>query len=223
MPALAEPWRPEINWDTPAGRVLDQLVKALPPTRPWTIIVFGSSPLQLGIDSTFLSADVDVIPAGDIEEHCRQAKLLKGQTEIYIDLCTPAAFTASADWPVRAHEVTRAHVTFVLPHPIDILVSKIKRLEEKDIQAFRVVREKTGQPTEEELIRALKRVVDVYRPSFDEEGGSDARQNTVMLWQKLFNKSINVAQQIIAPALEERSKSYGRQGHELRDALRKVT
>src|SRR6185295_8053296 len=115
----------------------------------------------------------------------------------------PAAFTASADWPVRAYEIARDHVTFVLPYPIDILVSKIKRVEEKDIQAFRVVREKTGQPTEEELIRALKRVVDVYRPSFDEEGGSDARQNTVMLWQKLFNKSINVAQQIIAPALEE--------------------
>jgi hypothetical protein len=203
--------------------VLDQLVKALPSTRPWKIIVFGSSPLQLGIDSDFLSADVDVIPAGDIEEYCRQAKLLKGQTDIYVDLCTPAAFIASADWPVRACEVARGHVTFVLPHPIDILVSKIKRLEEKDVQAFRVVREKTGHPTEDELIHALRRVVDLYRPGFDEEGGGDPRHTTVMLWEKLFRKPINVAQQIIAPALAERRKSYGRQGHELRDALRKVT
>ena len=223
MPALAEPWRPEINWDTPAGRVLDQLAKALPSTRPWKIIVFGSSPLQLGIDATFLSADVDVIPAADIEEYCRQAKLLKGQADVYVDLCTPAAFTASADWAVRACEVSRGHVTFVLPHPIDILVSKIKRLEGKDLQAFRVVRAKTGHPTEDELIGALRRVVDLYRPTFDEEAGTDPRHNTNMLWRELFGKSINVAQQIIAPALEERRKNYGPQGHELRDALRKVT
>lgn len=222
MPALAEPWRPEINWDTPAGRVLEQLVQALPSTRQWKIIVFGSSPLQLGIDSSFLSADVDLIPPADIEEYCRQAKLLKGQADVCVDLCTPAAFIASADWPVRACEVARGHVTFVLPHPIDILVSKIKRLEEKDMQAFLMVREKTGHPTEDELIRALRRVVDLYRPGFDEEGGGDSRHNTVILWEKLFRQPINVTQQIIAPALEQRRKSYGRQGHELRDALRKV-
>ena len=186
------------------------------------IIVFGSSPLQLGIDSSFLSADVGVIQAADIQEYCRRAKLLKGQTDVYIDLCTAAAFTASADWPVRAHEVARGHVTFVLPHPIDILVSKIKRLEQKDVQAFRMVVAKTGQPTEDELIHALRRVVDVYRPNFDEESGSDPRHNTVTLWQELFHKPINVAQQIIGPALEERCKNYGRQGHELRDALRKI-
>ena len=159
----------------------------------------------------------------DIEEHCRQAKLLKGQAEVYVDPCTPAAFTASADWTVRAYEVARGHVTFVLPHPIDILVSKIKRLDEKDLQAFRMVRAKTGHPTEDELVTALRRVVDLYRPSFDEEVGSDPRHNTVMLWRELFQKPINVAQQIIAPALEERRRNYGPQGHELRDALRKVT
>lgn len=223
MPWLEEPWRPEINWDTPAGRVLDQLVNALPATRPWKIIVFGSSPLQLGIDATFLSAAVDVIPAAEIEEYCRQAKLLKGQTNVYIDPCAPAAFTASADWPVRACEVRRGHVSFVLPHPIDILVSKIKRLEEKDLQAFRLVRAKTRHPTEEELLVALRRIVDVYRPSFDEEAVGDPRHNTVVLWRELFGKTINVAEQIIAPALEQRRRNYGPQGYELRDALRKVT
>jgi hypothetical protein len=222
MPPLPEPWRPEVNWDTPAGRVLDKLVKALPPTPQWKIIIFGSSPLQLSIDPTFLSADVDVIPSANIEEHCRRAKLLKGQTEVYIDPCAPAAFTASADWPVRAYEVQRGHVTFVLPHPIDILVSKIKRLEDKDLQAFRLVRAKTGHPTEDELVHALRRAVDVYRPSFDEEAGGDPRHNTVVLWRELFNKPINVGTQIIGPALEERRRNYGPQGHELRDALRKV-
>jgi hypothetical protein len=146
MPALAEPWRPEINWDTPAGRVLDRLAKALPSTHPWKIIVFGSSPLQLGIDATFLSADVDVIPASDIEDYCREAKLLKGQADVYVDLCSPAAFTASADWPVRACEAARGHVTFVLPHPIDILVSKIKRLEDQTSRRSNASKKKTCTP-----------------------------------------------------------------------------
>jgi hypothetical protein len=223
MPPLAEPWRPEVNWDTPAGRVLDQLVTALPSTRSWKIIVFGSSRLQLGIDGNLLSGPVNVIPPTDIEEHCRQAKLLNGQAAIYIDLCAPAAFTASADWPVRACEVLRRHVTFVLPHPIDILVSKVKRLEEKDLRAFRIVLAKTGHPTEDELIRALRRVVDLYRPSFDEEGGNDPRHNTVTLWRELFEKVINVREQIIAPALEERRRNYGPQDNQLRDALKRVT
>jgi hypothetical protein len=222
MPSFEERWQPELNFDTPAGRTLDRLVQALPKDRAWTIIVFGSSPLQLALDPNFLSGDVDVISSTDIQDHCHRAELLKGQTELYVEPCTPAAFTASPDWPVRACEIKREHVTFILPHPIDILVSKIKRLEEKDLQAFRLVRAKTGHPTEEELLVALRRIVDVYRPSFDEEAGGDPRHNTVALWEELFRKPINVATQIIAPALEERRRNYGPQGSELRDALRKV-
>jgi hypothetical protein len=222
MPSFEERWQPEINWDTPAGRTIDKLVEALPKDRPWTIIVFGSSPLQLALDPDFLSGDVDVISSIDIQEHCRRAGLLKEQTSLYIEPCTPAAFTASPDWPVRACELQRRHVHFILPHPIDILVSKIKRMEEKDLQAFRLVRAKTGHPNEDELIVALRRIVDVYRPSFDEEGAGDPRHNTILLWRELFNKPIDVAKQIIAPALEARRKNYGPQGSELRDALRKV-
>jgi uncharacterized nucleotidyltransferase DUF6036 len=223
MLSFEERWRPELNWDTPAGRILDRLVKALPKEHGGTIIVFGSSPLQLALDPSFLSGDVDVISSLDIQEHCRRAGLLKGQSSLYVDPCAPAAFTASPDWPVRACEIKREHVTFIFPHPIDILVSKIKRLEEKDLEAFRLVQTKTGHPTEDELLMALRRIVDVYRPSFDEEAAGDPRHNTVVLWRELFNKPINVAQQIIAPALEERRRNYGPQGYELRDALRKIT
>ena len=217
-----EAWRPEINWETPAGRVIDRLVEALPPDRPWKIIVFGSAPLQLGIDSTFLSGDVDIISLPEVEEYCRRAGLLKGQTSLYVEPCTPAAFTVSADWQLRAFDVQRKQVTLILPHPIDILVSKIKRLEEKDLAAFRLVRGKTGHPTEDELLIALRRVVDIYRPSFDEESSGDPRHNTQMVWRELFGKSIDLGHQIIAPALTERRKNYGPEGHFLRDALRSV-
>ena len=219
MPSFDESWRPVINWDTPAGHLLDKLVEALPATRTWRIIVFGSSPLQLSADPTFLSADVDVIPQEDIDKFCRVAGLLKGQAEIYIEPCTAAAFVASADWTLRAFEAPRKHVSFVLPHPIDILVSKIKRLDEKDLRAFHLVRNKLGHPTEDELIKALRRVVDIYRPSLDEESGNNARENTELLWRNLFGKTINVAREIIAPALAERRKNYGEQNQGFREAL----
>jgi hypothetical protein len=214
-----ESWQPEINWETPAGQILDKLVNALPADRPWRIIVFRSSPLQLGIDPTFLSGDVDVIPSEEIEGFCRTARLLEGQAGVYIESCTAAAFTASADWTNRAHEIGRRHVVFVLPHPIDILVAKIKRLDEKDLRAFHLVRDKLGHPTEDELIMALRRVVDIYRPSFDEESGNNARENTELLWRDLFGKGIDVGQDIIAPALAERRKNYGEQNQGFREAL----
>jgi len=209
MTSFDQPWRPQLDWAAPAGRVLDQLVDALPTNRKWEIIVFGSSPLQLGIDSRFLSGDVDVISDEDITSHCEHAGLLKGQAAIYVEPCTSAAFTASPDWFVRAFRCERRHVTFTFPHPIDILVSKIKRLEEKDLEAFRLVRKKTGHPNEEELIHALRRVVDIFRPSFDEESAGNPMHNTQVLWQELFGKGIDVLSTIITPALAERRRNYG--------------
>src|SRR5262249_25323572 len=98
MPSFDEPCGPNLEWSTPAGRVIDQLVDALPEDRSWKIILFGSSPLQLAIDPTFLSGDVDIIPSADVEDYCRQAGLLKGQAPIYVEPCAVTAFTASADW-----------------------------------------------------------------------------------------------------------------------------
>jgi hypothetical protein len=219
MPSFNQPWRPVINWNTPAGSVIDRFVEALPSDRPWTIIIFGWSPLQMAIDPTFLSGDVDVISSEEIEEYLRRAQLLKGQAPVYVEPCTAASFTASADWLMRAFEVQRKHVAFILPHPIDIMVSKIKRLEAKDLAAFRLVRAKTGHPTEEELILALRRVVDIYRPSFDEESAGNPRQNTQTVWREIFNNSIDVAEQIIRPALAERRKSYGGDQYGFREAL----
>ena len=222
MLSCDQPWRPNLDWNTPAGRVIDRLVDALPADRHWQVIVFGSSPLQLGLDPHFLSADVDVITREDISGFCRQAGLLAGQSAIYVEPCTASAFTASADWQLRAFQVQRKHVSLTLPHPIDILVSKIKRLEAKDLRAFHMVRAKTGNPTEEELIIALRRVVDIYRPSFDEESAGNPLANTQMLWREIFGKHLDVRQTIIAPALTERRKAYGGWASGLRNSLANI-
>ena len=219
MTSFDQPWRPQLDWSAPAGRVLDQLVDALPANRKWEIIVFGSSPLQLGVDSRFLSGDVDVIPDQDITAYCKRAKLLKGQAAIYVEPCTSAAFTASPDWFVRALRCERRHVTFTFPHPIDILVSKIKRLEEKDLRAFKLVREKTGHPDEAEMIQALQRVVDIFRPSFDEESAGNPAHNVQVLWRELFGTAIDVRANIITPALAERRRVYGDAAQGLKSRL----
>lgn len=222
MTSFDQPWRPQLDWEAPAGRVLDRLVTALPTTQPWEIIVFGSSPLQLGVDSGFLSGDVDVIPNEDITTYCERAGLLKGQTEIYVEPCASTAFTASPDWFIRAFRCQRRHVALTFPHPIDILISKIKRLEEKDLRAFKLVRDKTGHPTEEDLIRGLRRVVDIFRPSFDEEGAGNPLNNTQILWRELFGREIDVRADIISPALAERRRAYGQEAVGLKSKLSSV-
>jgi hypothetical protein len=87
--------------------------------------------------------------------------------------------------------------------------SKLQRLEEKDLNAFRVVIEKTGHPTEEEFARHLQLAVDLDRPKFDEEfAQGDMLLNTVLIWQTLWGKGIDVRTRIIRPALERAEREY---------------
>lgn len=91
----------------------------------------------------------------------------------------------------------------------NLLVSKLQRLEEKDLNAFRIVLQKTGHPTEEEFVRHLQLAVDLYRPKFDEESArGDMLTNTRILWQALWGKDIDVRARIIRPALERTEREY---------------
>jgi hypothetical protein len=208
-------WSPEINWNTPAGRTLKKLFAALSPDREWAITLFGSSPLQLGLEPTFNSADVDLF-AGDFGEshdellHAVEvAELQKDDSaKVYVQACVPSNFRTHPLWMDRAYTTQVGHVRLTLPHPIDILIAKLPRLEDKDLRAYRLVIEKTGHPTEAEMRRDLQGSVDLYRPNFDEELIGDITTNTAILWQELWGKSINVRQEIIAPALEARRKGY---------------
>lgn len=209
--------------------MLDRVVAALPADRAWKLIVFGSAPLQLGLDQSFVSGDVDitmdsttVFTSDEVEGHLANARLLKEQSkQFYVEVVPRYVFNAPHDWQTRAHREQRRHVEFTFPHPVDILVAKVCRVAEKDLNAFRLVRRLTGHPTPEELIRLLRNAVDIYRPRFDEEFGGDPVANTKVVWREIFGADIDVRAEIIRPALEERRK-YFHQGEGLKDKLREI-
>jgi|SRR6266536_2168208 len=218
-------WTSTIDLSTPAGKALKDLAAALPQDRPFRITLFGSAPIQIMVDPDLLSADVDLFcDEEDLTEAVRRAGLDRAQSDFYIQVCSGLNFRTSPLWATRTQSTTIGNVTFVFPHPIDILIAKLNRLDEKDLEAFRVVRRKTGHPTEEDMIHELQLAVDLFRPSFDEEQGQDMANNCRRLWPLIFGREIDPRAEIIAPALKKRREGYGEPvrdyKQELRDAVR---
>ena len=148
----------------------------------------------------------------------------RDHSDFYIQVCSGLNFRTSPLWGTRTQNVTLGNCTYVLPHPIDILIAKLNRLDEKDLLAFRSVIAKTGHPTEAEMIHELQLAVDLFRPSFDEEQGHDMTNNCRRLWPLIFGREIDPRAEIIAPALQKRKEGYGEPTRdykqELRDAVK---
>ena len=212
-------WSPQIDWSAPAGVALKALFAALPQDREFQITLFGSSPLQIALDPNFLSADVDMFPnAGDadlLNEAVKRAGLEKSEERMYVQVCNQWNFRTSPRWLGRAFRTQVGNVMLTLPHPFDILIAKLHRLADKDLAAFRLVIERTGHPTEDEMRRELQAALDLFRPNFDEEMIGDITTNTRVLWNELWNKDINVRQEIIAPAVALRNEGYRQQMSEV--------
>src|SRR5215211_8376449 len=176
---ITEAWSRRFDFGTPAGRVLKKLAGALPPDRKFRIVVFGSAPLQINIEPDLLSGDVDVFSQEEhLKEFVERAGLGEPESRPYVQVSSELNFRTSPLWLHRTHAEETENCTFVFPHPIDILISKLLRLEQKDLEAFRIVIAKTGHPTETELIAELQMAVDLFRPSFDEENAADLASNT---------------------------------------------
>jgi len=220
-----ESWAGSVDLNTPAGGLLRKLVSLLPQNRQFTITVFGSAPLQITVDSSLTSADVDLFSDWEpLDELVHQHRLGTGQADFYIQVSSELNFRTSASWRERVQTTVVGNCTLRFPHPIDILIAKLNRLDEKDLEAFRVVIRKTGHPTQDELIHELQMAVDLFRPSFDEEQGQDMANNCRRLWPLIYGREIDPRQEIIAPALQKRREGYGEPTRdykqELRDALK---
>ena len=221
----AEFWAGSIDLSTRAAELLKKLVAALPQNREFTITVFGSAPLQICVDSTLTSADVDVFSDfEELRELVDRAGLGQEKTKFYVQVSSELNFRTSPRWKGRTQSARIGNCTFIFPHPIDILIAKLNRLDEKDLRAFRIVLSKTGHPTEAELIKELQLAVDLFRPSFDEEQGHDLANNCRRLWPLIYGREIDPRAEIIAPALKIRREGYGEPvrdyKQELRDALK---
>lgn len=124
------------------------------------ILVFGSAPLQICLAPEFLSGDVDISVRGSEDKTLKQlveeARLSKEYREQYIQVVPSYVFRPGPNWRGRAETVLLEGVTFLFPAPLDILLGKLRRLEEKDFRAFELVLTRTGHPTEEEMVQELR-------------------------------------------------------------------
>src|ERR1041384_4688251 len=100
-----------INWNTPAGKELDRLAGLLPKQPRLDITVFGSAPLQMLLDPSFLSQDIDVFSPEEayafLSEFVAAEGLGQGEAKFYIQVCSPFAFRSALDWRSRAIEAER--------------------------------------------------------------------------------------------------------------------
>jgi hypothetical protein len=214
-------WRGEVDWETPAGLLLRRFFATLPAEGRFHLVLYGSAPLQLTLNRTWLSADVDFFSDDDedFNELVRRAGMAKDQGDFYLEPGFRLSFRTTSHMRARAKTVQLGHVNVTIPHPLDILIGKLDRLDPKDLLAFRRVMDLTGHPTREEFLRELQNAVDLFRPAFDEESPNRYPENAVRLWRELWQADLDVRRDIIAPALARRRVGYGEPPPDYKRAL----
>jgi hypothetical protein len=169
------------------------------------ILVFGSAPLQICLAPEFLSGDVDITVPGDalnlLEQIVEETGLGKESRELYIQVVPSYVFRPGQNWRGRAQIVQLDEFKFLFPDPLDILLGKLRRMEEKDFLAFELVVGRTGHPTQEEMIRELRDSYDQFYLQMDRRK-SALWENTEKLWPRIYGRQINVSTEITGPVIE---------------------
>ena len=184
---------------------------ALPTDRSFRFTLYGSAPLQLTLDRQLLSGDVDLFSddEDDLGVLITGTPFDKSNGGIHLEPGFELSFRTSPRWRRRALVLERGNVALTIPHPLDILIGKLARLDAKDLKAFERTIELTGHPTATELKAELQNAVDLFRPAFDEDSPNLYAENTRRLWLEIFNAEIDVRAEIIAPAIARRNQGYG--------------
>src|SRR4030095_7375269 len=108
--------------------LLRKLISLVPADRPQTITVFGSAPLQIAVDATLTSADVDLFSDWDgLNELVYQHQLGTGQTAFCIQVSSELNFRTSPRWRERTQTIQVRHCTLRFPPPIDISIPTLTR------------------------------------------------------------------------------------------------
>lgn len=221
MNSTSDWWKGEVDWSTPAGQLLREFISRLPAGRRIEITIYGSAPLQLTVDRDLLSADVDFFSSNDedLTSLVVELGLDKKAGGLYLEFGFELSFRTSPRWRARAKTVPLGKATLVIPHPLDILIGKLNRLEAKDLKAFERVIAMTGHPTADEFKHELQNAVDLFRPDFDEESPNRCPENTERLWVEIFGSQIDVRREIIEPAVARRKQGYGEPPLNYKDLL----
>lgn len=204
-------WPGEIDWATPAGQLLQKFLATLPAHRPFHLTLYGSAPLQLTVDRQLMSGDVDLFSDDDedLSTLITAAKLDRTHGGFYLEPGFELSFRTSPRWRQRAKTVRLGNVTLTIPHPLDILIGKLDRLDAKDLKAFERTLQLTGHPTAAELKHELQNAVDLFRPAFDDDAPNRYPENVRKLWRELFHADIDIRREIIEPAVSRRKQGYG--------------
>jgi len=109
------------------------------------LVVFGSAALALWLRDAPASRDVDLLcePAAKGEILTAMMGELSWYHEthgVFVEVWAPETFAAPRTWRERARLVTHQdhpRVRLLAPHPHDVLVSKLERLESKDREHVR--------------------------------------------------------------------------------------
>ena len=226
-------WPPAINQSAPAWRTLQNLFKQSPPSPDQNrLVIFGSAALQLTVTSELLSADIDIsldlvmidpgrMTAPKAEERLRRTaatvNAALGKDLPYLQVCHWMTFQPANRWERRVFEKTESGWRVVYPHPYDILFSKLRRAETKDIEAFRLVIDRTGHPTETEFVQLCTENYRDFEPRLmappshlpEVVRSHDLRSNTVHLWQAIWGRSIDVDREIREPAVQRLQSDWG--------------
>lgn len=211
MPSIRNWWTGEIDWTTPAGELLQRFLATLPKDRPFHLTLYGSAPLQLTLDRQLMSGDVDLFSDDDedLAALVAAAKMDKAHGGLYLEPGFELSFHTSPRWRGRAAVVELGLVTLTIPHPLDILIGKLDRLDAKDLKAFERVILLSGHPTAAELCAELQAAVDLFRPAFDEDSPNEYPDSTRRLWREIFHTEIDIRKDIIEPAVARRKQGYG--------------
>jgi hypothetical protein len=220
MPSTKNWWTGEVDWATPAGQLLQKFLATLPGDRPFHLTLYGSAPLQLTVDRQLLSGDVDLFSDDeDLVSLVAAAKLDKLHGGLYLEPGFELSFRTSPRWRGRAVTIQRGNVTLTIPHPLDILIGKLHRLDAKDLKAFERVIQISGHPTAAEFQRELEEAVDLFRPAFDEDSPNRLPENVHRLWREIFHAEIDIRRDIIEPAVARRRQGYGESPPDYKRAL----
>lgn len=229
---------PPPRWDTLAGRVLDTFFEAVHRALPdfqQPLTIFGSAPIQLCLDESFASADVDIMVLEGVEA-LRRIAAESGvggagtiRANYGVQICPPQLFRPTPHYLQRAHIETRHGLRIIIPHLRDILIAKLHRsrvdgqqsIVAKDRRAFQRVRElSAGHPTREELLADLVACEPCFR--MPQDGSVNAfRLNAQDVLAELYQHTLDLQRDIIDPAARQSqhpdSAFIGQVGDLLRD------